>query len=98
VDSSRHSSAELPDGATLLASTEQTSNQAFAEGKNIPVLQFHIEAGPALIEQWLLGHTCELSQADIVPSSLRHASNMPPDSILDISSKILKHWLDQTGD
>jgi GMP synthase (glutamine-hydrolysing) len=61
------------------------------------VLQFHIEAGPALIEQWLVGHACELSQAGIDPSSLRHASSMPPDSILDISSKILTHWLDQTG-
>lgn len=89
---------DLPSGATLLASTDQTPNQAFSVGKNVLALQFHIEADPALIEQWLIGHACELTQAGITPSSLRQASSQIPDSIRGTSARILMHWLDQTGD
>lgn len=86
---------DLPDGATLLASTAQTPNQAFAVGSNILALQFHIEADPRLIDQWLIGHACELSQAGISPSSLRDASKKISISFRAMSAQILSHWLDQ---
>ncbi len=43
---------ELPDGATLLASSERYPVQAFRVGKAAWGLQFHVEAAPALVASW----------------------------------------------
>lgn len=52
---------DLPAGATLLASTDICSNQAFS-WKTVGLgLQFHLEVRPGNIERWLIGHACELS-------------------------------------
>ena len=65
---------DLPAGATLLASTELTTNQAFSFGRNALALQFHAEADGAQIEHWLIGHTLELRNAGININHLRQAS------------------------
>ena len=51
---------DLPDGATLLASTPVTRNQAFSWGKAALGLQFHAEAAGAGLERWFIGHSCEI--------------------------------------
>lgn len=56
---------DLPQGATLLASTEICKNQAFAYGRSAIAFQFHPEAGSRGFERWLIGHTMELTQAGI---------------------------------
>src|ERR1700756_5301375 len=43
---------ELPDGATLLATSREYENQAFAWGRAYG-LQFHLEASPELARSWL---------------------------------------------
>jgi len=43
---------ELPDGATLLATSSEYANQAFAWGRAYG-LQFHLEASPELARSWL---------------------------------------------
>lgn len=62
---------DLPENATLLASSSVYSNQAFQVGKNILALQFHIEVASDTLEKWLIGHTCELRKANIEISKLR---------------------------
>ena len=62
---------DLPENATLLASSSVYSNQAFQVGKNILALQFHIEVASDNLEKWLIGHTCELRKANIEISKLR---------------------------
>ncbi len=52
---------DLPDGATLLASTELCRNQAFAIGQNTVGFQFHPEADGRGFERWLIGHAVELA-------------------------------------
>lgn len=52
---------ELPQGATLLASTKVCANQAFSWKSAGLAIQFHAEVRPARIERWLIGHACELS-------------------------------------
>jgi GMP synthase (glutamine-hydrolysing) len=44
---------ELPDGATLLASSSLYPHQAFRLGSGLG-LQFHVEATPALVREWFL--------------------------------------------
>ncbi|NHC03210.1 glutamine amidotransferase [Acinetobacter sp. 187] len=62
---------DLPENATLLASSSVYSNQAFQVGKNILALQFHIEVASDTLEKWLIGHTCELRKANIQIPKLR---------------------------
>ncbi|TAN54966.1 MAG: glutamine amidotransferase [Magnetospirillum sp.] len=51
---------DLPDGATLLASTSVTRNQAFRWGTAALGLQFHVEATGLGLERWFIGHAAEI--------------------------------------
>lgn len=86
---------DLPDGATLLASTELVKNQAFSLGNHVLALQFHVEADPAAIESWLIGHTCELGSARVKPSELRKQTSLLPTTHSDNANRVLSGWLDQ---
>jgi GMP synthase (glutamine-hydrolysing) len=44
--------AELPTGATLLASNPFYANQAYRVGQHVYGLQFHIETTPAVVREW----------------------------------------------
>ena len=46
---------QLPDDATLLASSERYDVQAFRVGEVAWGLQFHIEATPAMVDHWARG-------------------------------------------
>ena len=52
---------DLPDGASLLASTPLTPNQAFSWGKAALGLQFHVEATGLGLERWYIGHAGEIA-------------------------------------
>ena len=52
---------DLPEGATLLASTPLTANQAFSWGKAALGLQFHVEATGLGLERWFIGHAGEIA-------------------------------------
>jgi hypothetical protein len=44
--------AQLPTGATLLASSPMYENQAFRVGRHVYGIQFHIETTPEVVEEW----------------------------------------------
>lgn len=48
-----HDVVEAPDGAAILASTDQTPNQAFRLGPRVFATQFHIEVDRPMLERWL---------------------------------------------
>jgi GMP synthase (glutamine-hydrolysing) len=52
---------DLPEGAERIFSSELYPNQGFTYGENVLALQFHIEVQPHRIEEWLVGHACEIS-------------------------------------
>ncbi|SDS32111.1 GMP synthase-Glutamine amidotransferase [Halopseudomonas xinjiangensis] len=54
---------EMPYGAVHLARSEACSNQAFQLGRNVIGLQFHLEATPRLLEEFI-----ESSGGDLEPS------------------------------
>lgn len=53
---------DLPEGASLLASTGIAENQAFRLGANVYGLQFHIEVTRQGMEKWFIGHIGEIEQ------------------------------------
>lgn len=65
---------DLPAGAVPLASNANYENQAFAFGSAALALQFHVEADPATLELWYVGHAAELSAAGVSVPKLRAAS------------------------
>ncbi|WP_066568244.1 glutamine amidotransferase [Snodgrassella sp. CFCC 13594] len=84
----------LPEGTTSLASSELCSHQAFAKGKNILALQFHLEALPEQIEYWLVGHACELAQAQIPPPRIRQQATQYGEALTRAAASTLNEWLD----
>ena len=55
---------DLPEGAVLLASTENCLNQAFSFRNNILALQFHPEVTQHGMEKWFIGHIGEIMQTE----------------------------------
>lgn len=85
---------DLPSEATLLASTDKCANQAFSWGDNVLALQFHPEVDARNIEQWLIGHACEISAADGVSvPMLRHDTARFGAGLQIEGRKCLAEWL-----
>ncbi len=83
----------LPEGATRLAYTELCGCQAFALEDYALGLQFHLEADPLRLEQWLVGHCCELEQADIAPDQIRHQRDQQGADLAQAGQRAFHHWL-----
>jgi GMP synthase (glutamine-hydrolysing) len=85
---------DLPDGATLLASTAACCNQAFSIGPNIIGFQFHPEAGGPGFERWLIGHTVELRAAGIDVCALREQAAENGADLARKADAVINRWLD----
>lgn len=84
---------DLPAGAIRLASNALYHNQAFAFGRNALALQFHLEADPARLEQWYVGHSVELAAAGISIPSLRTATAQVAPRLPAQAERIFTRWL-----
>ena len=84
---------DLPAGATRLAATAVTPNQAFSVGTRVMALQFHMEADPATFERWLIGHTAELSGAGIDVIALRAQFRENGQGMAAAGAKAAQEWL-----
>ena len=70
---------DLPPGATLLASSEACTNQAFQVGEHVVALQFHLEITPESVAAMLQNCSGDLTPAPFVQTE--HAlRNTPPES------------------
>lgn len=85
---------EIPVGAFRLAGTEACAHQAFAIGRHVLALQCHLEAEPQHIEQWLIGHACELAQAGLDPCALRADAHVRRDDLPRAAQAVFGAWLD----
>lgn len=89
---------DLPEGATLLASSDLYPHQAFAWGRCALALQFHIETTARGLERWLIGHAGEiaatpgLSVPTLRADAARHAARTEVKG-----RQCLTAWLDQVG-
>ncbi|HWT67357.1 MAG TPA: glutamine amidotransferase [Terracidiphilus sp.] len=85
----------LPAGATLLASTQICTQQAFSLGRNAIGFQFHPEAGAAGFERWLIGHTSELAAAGKSIPALRADYERLASQLAKPAEECLLKWLSQ---
>ena len=89
---------DLPEGATRLASTSISPNQAFCWGPKALGIQFHIEVLPEEFERWLIGHACEISTtSDVNVSQLRSDTVRWAKPLTQVSRKCIEIWLDEMG-
>ena len=84
---------DLPEQATLLASSEYYPNQGFSVGPKILALQFHLEVLSNSLEKWLIGHTSELAQAKINIPALRQENTTHAPHLEIVASEIFSQWL-----
>lgn len=85
---------DLPQGATLLASTKVCENQAFSYGANAIAFQFHPEAQEKGFERWLVGHAVELAHAKIDILKLRIGARESSTTLMKRAGACLDTWLD----
>jgi GMP synthase (glutamine-hydrolysing) len=85
---------DIPTGATRLASTDLTPNQAFSYGPKVLALQFHVELPGRDMERWLIGHTLELAKNNVDLAQMRTetARYAPPTN--EASRALFNMWLD----
>jgi GMP synthase (glutamine-hydrolysing) len=88
---------ELPPGVQSLASTQACANQAFMSGRHALGLQFHLEIDAARIEQWLIGHSCELNQAGIDVVALRREAQVWHAGLAKALDGVMTQWLTGLG-
>jgi GMP synthase (glutamine-hydrolysing) len=85
---------ELPEGSRSLATTALCPHQAFMVGPNALGLQFHLEADPRRIEQWLVGHATELVQAGVDIAALRRDAAEFGPALAPALGAVLDAWLE----
>ena len=86
---------EIPEGASRLAETPGFPNQAFAIGKQILGLQFHLETEYTQIERWLIGHAHELATHQLDPEILRREAAKFGPRLAQVAGQVFGAWLDQ---
>ena len=85
---------DLPQGATRLASTAITPNQAFTYGPKVLALQFHVELPARDLEKWLIGHTLELSNSKVDLAEMRATTARYAPAACAAGKSLFNTWLD----
>ncbi|UCB55285.1 MAG: glutamine amidotransferase [Thiotrichales bacterium] len=88
---------DLPEGAEHLASSDLYPNQAFSYG-NALALQFHPEVTARALEQWFIGHTCEIHQtAGVSVKQLREHTARFAGTLQARAYPFFAEWLEQVA-
>lgn len=88
---------DLPEGATLLASTDAYRNQAFAMGTSVLGLQFHAEVTPEGLEHWFVGHAAEIATTPgISVPTLRAETRRHGEAMATRGRVMFSAWLAQS--
>ncbi|WP_433884908.1 glutamine amidotransferase [Pseudomonas vranovensis] len=84
---------DIPQGATRLAESDLCTNQAFSVGSNVLALQFHLEADPGRVEQWLVGHAAELAAQGIQPGAMRQEALKVSSQLEQVCQSFIQGWV-----
>jgi GMP synthase (glutamine-hydrolysing) len=86
---------ELPERATLLASSSDYSNEAFAIGDFALAVQFHPEVTDEMHEQWVADGYNELDEHALDPDALREDRAAYSSGMQEASRRAFSEWLSQ---
>ena len=86
---------DLPAGAERLCSSPQTVNQAFAIGRNVLALQFHLEVTPKDLDRWIASDAPEIAAWGTDADTLRtDAARVGPD-VAVMGARAFDAWIAQ---
>ena len=89
---------DLPEGATLLASSDLYPHQAFSWGERVLALQFHIETTARGLERWFVGHAGEIAgTAGLSVPMLRDETARQAAGAEARGRRCFAAWLEQVG-
>lgn len=88
---------DLPAGALRLASTTSCENQAFSAGSNVIGFQFHPEIDTGRIEQWLIGHTVELTNSAVDVTRIRADARTYRRGLATKARAVVEAWLSRAS-
>jgi GMP synthase (glutamine-hydrolysing) len=84
---------DLPDGATLLASSALYENQVFRWGQNTLGLQCHPEVQASSLENWLIGNAFEIHHAGLDVNALRQENQLNAPKLEQATATFFADWL-----
>jgi GMP synthase (glutamine-hydrolysing) len=85
---------DLPSGATRLAHSALTPNQAFSMGPNVLALQFHMEADPRVVGGWTVAYIGDIARGKISLEELRQGIAREGQAAGEAGARTLAKWLD----
>lgn len=90
---------DLPDGAKLLASSEQYKNQIFTYGKNAMALQCHPEVQAGQLEEWYVTFQDDITGDNpaIPVKELRAQTHEHIETLNKQAKLFMNAWLDEVG-
>lgn len=88
---------DLPEGATLLASSALYENQIYRWGQNTLALQCHPEVQANTLENWLIGNAFEISHAGLNVNALRQESQLKAPMLEKATAAFFADWLTGIG-
>lgn len=84
---------DLPPGCRHLVATAAYPNQAFALGRHVLALQFHLEVSALGMERWFVAHAGELGQQRIDVPRLRAQSRQYAPALQTAAALFWNQWL-----
>ena len=89
---------DLPEGATLLASTDITKNQIYSYGDFLLAFQCHPELKYRNIESWLIGHASEIATSKVTTvDAIRSDTERYGDALEAAGRKCFEEWMAGAG-
>ena len=88
---------DLPDGCTLLASSDDYKKQAYTYGDHVMAVQCHPEISNYKINLWIEGQTSEIEEVGLDAEKLYNDTAAYGAKLADQAALFLNEWLDEQG-
>jgi GMP synthase (glutamine-hydrolysing) len=84
---------DMPQGATLLASSAAYAHQAFSFGRNCLALQFHPEATPSILKGWCVMSARCVAEGTIDLARIRADTDAHGEKLIGQTEKFITEWI-----
>ena len=88
---------DLPDGATLLASSDQYKKQAYSYGEHTFCMQCHPEVTASKLKLWYASALDQIEEVGTSVEKLKSDADAYNQKLSEQAAKFLNEWLDEQG-